>query len=175
MREMTSAGATLSLFDQEPVGDEELRGCVEAIYLAGPRGTPRVRVERVRAVAGMGLEGDRNFGRRGRLIGKYAPMRQVTLIEAEALDAVRAAGRELAAADARRNVVTRGVRLNALVGRTFRVGGATLRGVERCDPCTHLGRLTYRGVVRDLHERGGLRAEVLESGEIGEGDELAAL
>ena len=171
---MTDAGATLTLFD-EPVRDDELRGRVEAIYLAGPRGTPRVRMERVRAVAGMGLEGDRNFGRKGGLTGKYAPMRQVTLIEAEALDAVRAAGRELGGADARRNVVTRGVRLNALVGRTFRLGGATLRGVERCDPCTHLGRMTYRDVVRDLHERGGLRAEILEGGEIADGDELAAL
>ncbi|HEX8906171.1 MAG TPA: MOSC domain-containing protein, partial [Longimicrobiaceae bacterium] len=133
------------------------------------------RVERVRAVARMGLEGDRYFGRVPSPKAKYAPERQVTLIEAEALDAVRATGRPFTAAEARRNVVTRGVRLNALVGRTFRLGGATLRGIERCDPCTHLGRLTYREVVRDLHERGGLRAEILESGEIAEGDELAVI
>jgi MOSC domain-containing protein YiiM len=148
---------------------------VEAIYLAGPRGTPRIRVDGVRAVAGMGLEGDRHFGRRSPPSAKYVPMRQVTLIEGEAIDAVRAAGRDFSAADARRNVVTRGVRLNALVGRTFRLGGAVLRGVERCDPCTHLQRLTYRGVMRDLHQRGGLRAEVVESGDVRPGDELAPL
>lgn len=161
---------TLALFDAS-AGEADIGGRVEEIYLAGTRGTPRQRVARVRAVAGMGLEGDRNFGRKGGT-AKYAPERQVTLIEAEALDEVRAAGRPLTAADARRNVVTRGVRLNALVGRTFRVGGAVLRGVERCDPCTHLGRLTYREVVRDLRDRGGLRAEVLESGDIAEGDAL---
>src|SRR5262249_22802404 len=149
-----------------PASGDELCGCVEEIYLAGPRGTPRVRVDGVRAVARMGLEGDRFFGRKGGWMGRYAPARQVTLIEAEALEAVRATGRDFTGADARRNVVTRGVRLNALVGRTFRVGGAVLRGVERCDPCTHLGRQTYREVVRDLHERGGLRAEVVESGDI---------
>ncbi|HEX6747900.1 MAG TPA: MOSC domain-containing protein [Longimicrobium sp.] len=174
MQKMSEANSILTLFVDEPVSDDELRGEVEEIWLAaGPRGTPRVRVDGVRAVAGMGLEGDRNFGRKGGRAGKYQPERQVTLIEAEALEAVRATGRDFTGADARRNVVTRGVRLNALVGRTFRVGGALLRGIERCDPCTHLGRLTYRDVVRDLHERGGLRAEVLESGDIRPGDELA--
>jgi MOSC domain-containing protein YiiM len=152
-------------------GDPAADGRVEAIYLAGPRGTPRTRVDAVRAVAGMGLEGDRFFGQPP---GKYAADRQVTLIEAEAVDAVRATGRDFTAADARRNVVTRGVRLNDLVGRTFTVGGALLRGVELCHPCAHLGRQTYRDVVRDLHQRGGLRAEVLRGGDISAGDALAA-
>ncbi|HSU14286.1 MOSC domain-containing protein [Longimicrobium sp.] len=167
-------GTTLGLFDEEVADDAHLSGRVEEIWIAaGARGTPRARVESVRAVAGMGLEGDRNFGRRAAPSAKYRPERQVTLIEAEAIDAVRATGRDFGAADARRNVVTRGVRLNALVGRTFRVGGVVLRGIERCDPCTHLGRLTWRGVVRDLHERGGLRAEILQGGTINTGDELA--
>jgi MOSC domain-containing protein YiiM len=148
-------------------------GGVEAIFLAGERGAPRIAAEQVRAVAGRGLEGDRYFGHR-RGGGRRDPERQVTLIEAEAVDAVRATGAPLAAGDARRNVVTRGVRLNALVGRTFRVGGALLRGIERCDPCSRLTRLTYRGVERDLCERGGLRAEILESGDIRVGDVIAS-
>jgi len=156
-------------------GDAEERaphpGSVEAIFLAGERGAPRTAVEQVRAVAGRGLEGDRYFGHRGGG-GKRDRGRQVTLIEAEAVDAVGATGALLAAGDARRNVVTRGVRLNALVGRTFRVGGALLRGIERCDPCSRLTRLTYRGVERDLCDRGGLRAEILESGDIRVGDDV---
>jgi MOSC domain-containing protein YiiM len=151
--------------------DAEESGSVEAIYLAGERGAPRTAVEEVRAVAGRGLEGDRYFGHR-RGGGKRDPERQVTLIEAEAVDAVRATGAALAPGDARRNLVTRGVRLHDLVGRTFRVGGALLRGIERCDPCSRLTRLTYRGVERDLRDRGGLRAEILESGSIRAGDPI---
>jgi MOSC domain-containing protein YiiM len=94
----------------------------------------------------------------------------VTLIEAEAIDAVRATRPDFAPGDARRNVVTRGVRLNELVGKTFRVGEALFHGVERCDPCKRLEKLTYRGVMRDLDARGGLRAVVLRGGALREGD-----
>lgn len=145
---------------------EPMRGSVEAIYLAGERGAPRTAVERVRAIADHGLEGDRYFGRGGR-------ERQVTLIEAEAIDAVRLRA-DFAPGDARRNLVTRGVRLNELVGRTFRVGGAVLLGIERCDPCSRLARLTYREVTRDLRDRGGLRAQVLAGGDIRVGDAVEA-
>lgn len=150
-------------------------GRVEAVYLARGRGEGRERVDGVRAVEGKGLEGDRYFGvaRKGR--GRYDPERQVTLIEAEAIDAVAVARPDFTAGDARRNVVTRGVRLNALVGKTFRVGRAVLRGVELCDPCRRLEKLTYRGVMRDLDDRGGLRAIVVTSGEIREGDEVVEL
>jgi len=150
-----------------------MRGSVEAIFLAGERGAPRAQVDHVRAVAATGLEGDRYFGHR-RGGGKRDPERQVTLIEAEAVDAVRATGAAFEPGDARRNVVTRGVRLNELVGRTFRVGEALLRGLERCDPCSRLTRLTYRGVERDLRDRGGLRAEILEGGAIRVGDVVEA-
>jgi MOSC domain-containing protein YiiM len=151
---------------------EELAGRVEEIYLAPARGRPRVRVESVRAVAGMGLEGDRNFGRKDAPGARWKAERQVTLIEGEAIDAVRGTGRDFTGAEARRNLVTRGVRLNQLVGRTFRVGGALLRGIERCDPCSRLTRLTYRGVETDLRDRGGLRAEILASGDIRVGDRV---
>jgi MOSC domain-containing protein YiiM len=163
VRSILASPASLDLFPAAA------RGSVEAIFLAGERGAPRTAVEHARAVAGSGLEGDRYFGHR-RGGAKCDPERQVTLIEAEAVDAVRATGAALAPGDARRNVVTRGVRLNELVGRTFRVGGALLRGIERCDPCSRLTRLTYRGVERDLRDRGGLRAQILESGEIRVGD-----
>ena len=146
-----------------------MSGAVEAIFLAAGRGEPRAPVEQVSAVAGAGLAGDRYFGKPG---GRYASVCQVTLIEAEAVEAVRATGRAFAPGDSRRNLVTRGVELNALVGRTFRIGGAVLRGVEPCDPCVRLERLTYRGVMRDLDGRGGLRAEVVDGGDIRVGDEV---
>jgi MOSC domain-containing protein YiiM len=145
-------------------------GRLEAIFLAGARGAPRIAVQRVRAVAGEGLEGDRYFAK-DRLAGGA---RQVTLIEAEAVEAARAAGGALSPGEARRNLVTRGVDLNALVGRSFRVGGVTLRGIELCHPCSRLARLTYRAVERDLHQRGGLRAAVLEEGEMAVGDRVEA-
>lgn len=156
----------------EPRPTEEAapqHGTVEQILLATAKGEPRTPVHHARAVAGMGLEGDRYFGQKP---GRYAADRQVTLIEAEVVEAVRAGGVPLAAADARRNVVTRGVRLNDLVGRTFHLGGAVLRGVELCHPCGRLAKLTYRGVTRDLKMRGGLRAEVLHDGDIRVGDTL---
>jgi MOSC domain-containing protein YiiM len=159
-----TSSASIDLFPPAP-------GTVESIFLAGERGAPRAAMEQVRAVAAMGLEGDRYFGQ-PRGSGKRACERQVTLIEAEAVDAVRATGVVFAPGDARRNLVTRGVRLNQLVGRTFRVGGALLRGTERCDPCSRLTRLTYVGVETDLRERGGLRAEILEGGDITVGDDV---
>jgi MOSC domain-containing protein YiiM len=149
---------------------ENRPGTIEQILVAGPKGTPRSPADSVQAVAGIGLMGDRYFGQRP---GRYAADRQVTLIEAEAVEAVRDGGIPFTSVDARRNLVTRGVRLNELVGRTFRAGGAVLRGVELCHPCGHLARLTYRGVTRDLKMRGGLRAAVLEGGEIRVGDARA--
>lgn len=142
---------------------------VEGIYLAAGRGGPRRRVASVEAVQGKGLAGDRHFG-----LGpnRWAEMRQVTLIEAEAVESLAERGISLSHGEARRNLMTRGVRLNGLVGRTFRVGGVLLRGAERCDPCSHLERLTQRGVMRGLRDHGGLRAEVLQDGEIREGDEI---
>ena len=76
----------------------------------------------------------------------------------------------LAPGEARRNVVTRGIDLNALVGRRFRVGDAECVGRRLCEPCAHLQRLTHPGILRDLVHRGGLRADILEGGAIRVGD-----
>jgi MOSC domain-containing protein YiiM len=140
---------------------------VEAIYVAKERGGPRTAVEAATAVAGEGLLGDRY---RGLPPTRYAATCQLTLVEAEAVEHVRATGRAFSAADTRRNVVTRGIALNDLVGRVFRIGNILVRGVEPCDPCSRLQRFTYRGVMRDLADRGGLRAEILEGGEFRVGD-----
>lgn len=151
--------------DIQPSGT--MTGTVEAIYVARERGGARTPVEAATAVAGEGLLGDRYLGKPPT---RYAATCQLTLVEAEAVESVRATGRDFSPADTRRNVVTRGVALNDLVGREFRIGNTLLRGVERCDPCSRLERFTYRGIMRDLADRGGLRAEILEGGEIRVGD-----
>jgi MOSC domain-containing protein YiiM len=147
-----------------------LRGQVAAIALA-ERATGPVRLaEQARAVAGHGLEGDRYAAKAGTFTPRRgAPRRgyDLTLIEAEVLDALGLpAGGQLGYAQARRNLITRGIDLNALVGRRFRVGEVECAGQRLCEPCAHLERLTTKGVLRGLIHRGGLRADVLSDGTI---------
>lgn len=147
-----------------------LRGQVEAIALADRAAGPARLVDEARAVAGHGLEGDRYAAKAGTFTPRSgAPRRgyDLTLIEAEVLDALRLpGGGQLGYAEARRNLVTRGIDLNALVGRRFRVGGVECAGQRLCEPCAHLERLTTKGVLRGLIHRGGLRADILTSGDI---------
>jgi MOSC domain-containing protein YiiM len=114
----------------------------------------------VSAVAGKGLEGDRHFNARG-----ARPGGAITLIEAEVLEDVGLSGPQ-----SRRQVVTRGVRLDDLIGRRFFVGEVECEGVEICEPCLHLQRLTRPGIIDDLLHRGGLNADVVSSGTIAVGD-----
>jgi MOSC domain-containing protein YiiM len=148
-----------------------MAGVVRAIYLAPQRGKPLAAVPRVRAVPGRGLEGDRYFLGRGSLSRWPGAARAVSLVEQEALDAAqREHGVDLFDGRSRRNVVTAGVALAELKGRTFRVGTAVLRGVQACQPCRYLERLTAAGAFEALRGRGGLRAEVVEAGVIAVGD-----
>jgi MOSC domain-containing protein YiiM len=126
-------------------------------------------VERVRAVAGRGLEGDRYFYDGEGMQPERD--RELTLIALEALDALADEhGIELTAAESRRQVATRGIDLNALEGKRFRVGAIECEGIELCEPCNHLQGLTQPGVLRGLVHRGGLRAAILAGGEIAVGD-----
>ena len=117
-------------------------------------------VESVEAVAGKGLEGDRHFFAEGARRGGA-----ITLIEAEVLEDVGLSGPQ-----SRRQVVTRGVRLNDLIGKRFFVGEVECEGVELCEPCLHLQSLTRPGIIDDLVHRGGLNADILSSGTISVGD-----
>lgn len=156
-------------------------GRVVSIHVAPGAGTPMVLVGEAHAVPGKGLEGDRYFKRLGTYSGRTGPRgappaREVTLIESEAIDALRRDhGIELDPGDSRRNIVTRGVALNHLVGREFRAGQVRLRGIRLCEPCAHLEELTRQGVLRGLVHRGGLRAEILTEGAIRVGDEIREL
>ena len=104
---------------------------------------------------------------------RYGRGNDLTLIEGEVLDALRLPGGPLSPEEARRNIVTRGIELNALVGQRFRVGSAECFGQRLCEPCAHLQRLTGKPeTLRALIHKGGLRADVLADGEIGVGSEI---
>jgi MOSC domain-containing protein YiiM len=140
-------------------------GQLIGIFIGGRKGHDLQSVDRIEAVGGRGLVGDRYFCKEGTFSSKDGPDREVTLIEAEALEGLaREYQITLEPAKARRNLLTRGVPLNHLVDRTFAVGAVVLRGIRPCEPCGHLESLTCKGVKAGLVHRGGLRAQILEGG-----------
>jgi MOSC domain-containing protein YiiM len=146
-------------------------GRVEAIFVAPQAGAPMHPLDEAHAIAGRGLEGDRYADGQGTFSVAGGLGNEVTLIAGEVLEALELpGGRPLSGAEARRNIVTRGLDLNGLVGRRFRIGELELIGRRRCEPCAHLQRLTRPGVLRALVHRGGLRADLLSSGTLRVGD-----
>ena len=143
---------------------------VEGIYVSEKARRLPVAVDSARVVAGQGIEGDRYFLGKGSFSHWRGTGRALTLVEAEALEDVG-----LSSAAARRNVVTRGVDLNALVGVRFRVCGVECLGRRLCEPCRHLERLEGDGLMRSLAGRGGLRADVLGDGVVAVGDPVVIL
>jgi MOSC domain-containing protein YiiM len=147
-------------------------GHVEAIFVASERGELPAPVERVRAHAGRGLQGNRYYWEDG----DAPPGRGVTLIAAEAMDAVALEGNvSIEPAATRRNVLTRGIDVNELVGKRFSIGDVVCEGVELCEPCAHLESMTQPGVIKALVRRGGLNADILSDGEISIGDPIVAV
>jgi MOSC domain-containing protein YiiM len=145
---------------------------VEAIFVASEPGELPGSVERVHAYAGRGLEGNRYFWEDG----NAPPGRGVTLIAAEAMDAVALEGNvSIEPAATRRNVLTRGIDVNELVGKRFRIGDVECEGVELCEPCAHLESMTQPGVTKALVHRGGLNADILTDGEIRVGDPVVVV
>ena len=146
---------------------------VVSLHIAAHGAAPIQSVSIVTAVAGRGLEGDRYFSQTGTHSNLSGTGRPVTLIEIEAIEALaREYDVHLAAGLARRNLVTRGVALNHLVGKTFAVGAVVLRGMRLCEPCIHLEKLTVKGAARGLIHRGGLRSEIVAGGVIRVGDTI---
>lgn len=145
-----------------------MKGTVVSLHVAAHAAGAMTSVPAVRAVPGKGLEGDRYHDRRGTFSSSaHNPEREVTLIEAEAVAALRRDYElEFDAGESRRNIVTRGVALNHLVGRDFRVGEVALRGIRLCEPCRHLEQVAGRPVRTGLVHRGGLRAQILTPGTI---------
>ena len=150
-------------------------GHIEAIHIASEASAPMQALREVEAVVGEGLAGDRYFTG----VGFYSKRptspgaREVTLFEAEVLDLLATEHQiALSAAEHRRNLTTRGVRLDALLGQRFYVGNVLLEGVKDCPPCDHLQWLVGKPLLEPLVNRGGLRARIVEGGTIGLGDRV---
>jgi len=137
---------------------------IEAIHIGPEEAGPLAKVESVRAFAGKGLEGDRNFFADG-----AKPGEALTLVEAEVVEDVG-----LAEGETRRQLTVRGIPLNDLVGKHFTVGEVQCYGVELCEPCKHLESMTRAGIIDELLHRGGLRADILNDGVIRVGDAISA-
>jgi MOSC domain-containing protein YiiM len=151
-------------------------GRVISIQIARAAARPMESAESVRAVAGQGLEGDRYSSKQGTFSATPGAVRDVTLIESEAVEAMNAKlGTAFAPGEMRRNIITRGVPLNHFVGQEFRVGEVRLRGEQLCQPCAYLESLTRVGVKAAMQHRAGLRARILTGGTIRPGDAIAAL
>jgi MOSC domain-containing protein YiiM len=151
-------------------------GSVEAIVIVPAAEAPGEEVATAEAVAGRGLLGDRYADRTGTFSVRPGTGRDLTLIESEALRAALLPdGHPLSPAAARRNVVTRGIELDALIGRRFHIGEVRCIGRRRCEPCRHLERLTRPGALKALVHRGGLRADVVSGGTIAVGDVVGEL
>ena len=138
-------------------------GTVISINIAADAEAPMRSVNEARAIPGRGLEGDRYFDHKG-TFSKPQPDRELTLIEAEAMK--RELNVDYGLSDSRRNVVTRGVPLNHLVGKEFWIGEVKVRGLRLCEPCSHLQKLSHEKVLPGLVHRGGLRAQILTEGMI---------
>jgi len=153
-------------------GNPTFHGKLLAIGIAAEATLPLSSVDSIAAMAGRGLAGDRYAEGKG--VGQHGPAKpeqEVTLIEQEA---ITAAGQEYKLSfthlDTRRNLLTEGVPLNHLVNKTFTIGEVLLRGIELCEPCGHLEKLTCEGIKRSLIHRGGLRAQIVKGGVLRVGD-----
>jgi hypothetical protein len=145
-------------------------GIVEVLSVASCAGEPARLLLHARALAGRGLEGDRHVTGRG-TFPSGPPGSALTMIEAEVCESFDP---PLEPSEHRRNLVTRGIELNALVGREFTIGETRCRGMRLCEPCTVVQRYAGRPVLRALVHRGGLRADILHDGEIRVGDQVRA-
>lgn len=146
---------------------------VERLFVSPARGAPQIACERITLQGGKGVVGDRNFG-----VG-FHPGQNLTFVEAEEIERFcNLHGRTTDLSLTRRNVVTRGVRLNGLLNVEFTIGAVRVRGVELCEPCTILGdamrsaAIDSAAVIRHWVGRGGLRVDVLTDGDVVRGDRV---
>jgi MOSC domain-containing protein YiiM len=151
-----------------------LEGTVVTIYISPARGEPTVSVDQVHVIPGKGIQGDRYFSEQGKVAEGYRPDRQLTLIESEAIEAIRQEdGIPISPGDTRRNIITRGIRLNDLVGYDFYIGKIRMHGIRLCEPCNYLASRTHPQIITSMAHRGGLRAEILSDGMIHINDIIA--
>lgn len=174
--DISSAYVVASLDPVLPAAQQALplAGIVELIAIAPRLEAPMQLVDHSRALAGRGLEGDRYANRSGTFSprGTHRPGYELTLIGAEVVEDLTARDAALDFASTRRNILTRGIDVNALVGREFSIGEVRCRGLRLAEPCAHLERLQGPGLLRPLIHRGGLRVDILNNGYIAKGSPI---
>lgn len=156
-------------------GSGAVAGSVVALCTAPSAMAACVAHDAVRTIGGVGIEGDRYATGAGTFSSDRRGGQAVTLIAEESIAQARANGAEIDALTCRRNIVTRGIVLEPLIGTTFAIGTAVLRAVRLAEPCAHLERVTEPGVLRAMVHLGGIRADIVEDGEIRIGDAIQPL
>lgn len=147
-----------------------VNGRVAGLFIAATAGAPMQSQRLVALTPGVGIVGDRYAVGRGHWSDPRWPDQELTLVMAEVADALA-----IAPALLRRNIVTRGIDLETLIGVSFQLGEAVLTGVRRCDPCHYVEQFTRPGLARELGQRGGLRAHIVRGGHIRLGDQFTLL
>ena len=157
--------------------DSELRsGSVVALFIVDKKAAPMKKVEQMNALAGQGIEGDRYFLGTGTYSKKPEPGRQVTLIKSETLESLKDKfDITVKPEESRRNILTRGIEINDLIGTEFFVGPVRLRAHRITQPCLYLENLLGQpGLYKELWDNGGISCEILSEGIIKEGDIITA-
>lgn len=152
-----------------------IKGKITGIYITPDEGEKIIEVPNVEAVAGIGLKGDRNYTSQLSIPkDKRNPEKELTLVEQKSVNMLNESGEfgTVHPGDLRRNLVTKGIDLNRLIGKVFFVGEVKAKGLELCEPCRHLEKLTGKKIMKPLVHKGGLRAQILESGMIKKGDQI---
>ncbi len=165
------AAADIALTRPAPPPHHAGAGIIEAIAVAPAAGEPAVSLTEARALPGQGLEGDRHIVGKG-TFPSGLPGSALTLIEAEVCESFDP---PLGPNDHRRNLVTRGIDLNGMVGQQFMIGAVRCRCMRLCEPCTVIDRYASQPVLRALVHRGGVRADILTNGIIHLGDSVTLL
>ena len=152
-------------------------GRVKGIYIAPKMGANVSGHQKVSVRAGKGIEGDRYFSNTGKNRSNYKgqPDWEITLIEFEVIEAFNHdTGNKFHESDFRRNLVTEGIRLNDLVGKTFNINGVSFYGVQLCEPCASLQKRLAVKILPDLIGKGGLRAQIRGVGLLNVGDAISS-
>lgn len=150
-----------------------MQGTVHSIYISDTANGELISLDKAECIAGRGILGDRYYLGKGTFSERLAdkPFKEITLIEAEEIDAFnQRQGLNLHYADFRRNIITRGIRLNDLVDTTFYIGELEIQGIKLCEPCPHLAKVLTPNVIPDMLGKAGLRASIKTSGQINTND-----
>ena len=143
-------------------------GKVLEIGIVNIKGNQIQKVDKVDAIMGKGLLKDRNFKENNQ---KEC---QITLIEIENIDNFNKISKtNIAALNFRRNLITKNIKLNDLVGKEFFVGNVKLKAHDLCRPCKYLQeKLKQSNIIKEFLRKGGLRCEILTDGKINVGDAI---